>query len=159
MARPLCIEFPGALYHVTSRGNDKQNIYFEKNYLDDFLDILCKIIKSFHFILHSYCLMHNHYHLLIETPEGNLSRGMRHLNGIYTKYFNKKYQRTGHLFQGIHKSIIVDKEHYLLQLSRYIAQNPVRAKLIEDPKDWPWCSYPKYIGHKKGYAVFLLTVY
>jgi len=150
MTRPLRIEFPGALYHITARGNDKKNIFLEKNDMNDFLDVLCKVTKRYHFILHSYCLMHNHYHLLVETPEGNLSRGMRQLNGVYTQHINNKYQRVGHLFQGRYKSTLVDKENYLVQLTSYIALNPVRAKLVEDPKDWLWSSYPQYIGLNKG---------
>lgn len=94
--------------------------------------------------------MPNHYHLLIETPKGNLSQGMRQLNGIYTQHFNKKYQTVGHLFQGRFKSILIEKERYLLELSRYIALNPLRANLVEDPKDWPWSSYPQFINFSKG---------
>jgi hypothetical protein len=93
--------------------------------------------------------MHNHYHLLLETPEGNLSQGIRQLNGTYTQYINKKYQRVGHLLQGRFKSILVEKENYLLELSRYIALNPLRANLVEDPKDWPYSSYPQAIGIAK----------
>lgn len=152
MARPLRIEFPGALYHITSRGNARQNIFPAQDDFSGFITILCKVIKRYHLILHFYCLMHNHYHLLIETPEGNLSRGMRQLNGVYTQYINQKYHRAGHLFQGRYKSILVDKENYLLALSRYIALNPFRAKLVDDPKDWPWSSYPQYIGLQKTIA-------
>ncbi len=150
MARPLRIEFPGAIYHITSRGNAKQNIFFDEEDFNDFLVILCQITKRYQFVLHSYCLMRNHYHLLIETSEANLSRGMRQLNGTYGQHFNKKHQRVGHLFQGRYKSILIDKEDYLLQLSRYIALNPIRANLIKDPKDWSWSSYSQFIGFTKG---------
>jgi len=150
MARPLRIQFPGAHYHITARGNAKQNIFLDKADFNDFLKVLCKVIKRYHFILHCYCLMHNHYHLLIETPGGNLSPGMKQLNGTYTQHFNKKYQRVGHLFQGRYKSILVEKENYLLELSRYMALNPLRATLVEDPKDWPWSSYPQLISLAKG---------
>jgi putative transposase len=146
MARPLRIQFPGALYHITARGNAKGNIFLNKDDFDDFLTILCKATKRYHLILHCYCLLHNHYHLLLETPEGNLSQGIRQLNGTYTQYFNKKYQRVGHLLQGRFKSILVEKENYLLELSRYISLNPIRANLVEDPKDWPWSSYRQTIG-------------
>jgi len=149
MARPLRIQFPGALYHVTARGNAKKNIFLNKDDFNDFLTILCKVTKRYHLILHSYCLMHNHYHLLLETPEGNLSQGIRQLNGTYTQHFNKKYQTVGHLFQGRFKSILVEKENYLLELSRYIALNPLRANLVEDPKDWSHSSYPQAIGITK----------
>ncbi len=150
MARPLRIEYSGALYHIASRGNAKQNIFFDDNDFSIFLNILCQVTKRYRFILHTYCLMHNHYHLLIETAEANLSRGMRHLNGIYTQRINKKYQRVGHLFQGRYKSVLVDKENYLLQLSRYIALNPVRANLVTDPKDWSRGSYAQMIRMEKG---------
>ena len=93
--------------------------------------------------------MHTHYHLLLETPEGNLSQSIRQLNGTYTQHINKKYQREGHLFQGRFKSILIEKENYLLELSRYIALNPLRANLVEDPKAWPWSSYPQAIGIAK----------
>ena len=146
MARPLRIQFPGALYHITARGNAQQNIFLHSDDFHDFLTILCRVSQRYHLILHAYCLMHNHYHLLLETPEGNLSQGIRQLNGIYTQYINKKYQRVGHLLQGRFKSILVEKENYLLELSRYIALNPLRAHLVEDPQDWPYSSYPQVIG-------------
>jgi len=98
--------------------------------------------------LHTYCLMNNHYHLLIETPYANLSRGMRQLNGLYTQRFNRRHQRVGHLFQGRYKAILVDKDNYLLELCRYVALNPVRAKIVKDPKDWRWSAYQATTGHK-----------
>ena len=149
MSRPLRIEFPGALYHITSRGNGKQTIFFDEEDFSRFLNVLCQVIKRYHFILHTYCLMHNHYHLLIETPEANLARGMRQLNGSYAQQFNKRYQKVGHLLQDRYKSILIDKENYLLELSRYIVLNPVRANLVNDPKDWPWSAYGQLIGFKK----------
>lgn len=149
MARQLRIQFPGALYHITARGNDKQDIFLREDDYDDFLLILGKACKRYNLILHSYCLMSNHYHLLIETPVGNISQGMRQINSSYTQHFNKKYQRVGHLLQGRFKSILVEKESYLLELSRYISLNPVRARMVEDPKDWPWSSYPQLIGFNK----------
>ncbi len=155
MARPLRIQFPGALYHITARGNAKQNIFLNKDDFNDFLTILCKVSKRYHLLLHCYCLMHNHYHLLLETPEGNLSQGIRQLNGTYTQHINKKYQTVGHLLQGRFKSILVEKENYLLALSRYIALNPLRANLVEDPKNWPYSSYPQAIGvAKKIHCLF-----
>ena len=104
--------------------------------------------KRYHFILHTYCLMNNHYHHLIETPYGNLPKGMRQLNGLYTQRFNQRHQRAGHLFQGRYKAILVDKDNYLLELSRYVALNPVRAKIVKDPKDWRWSAYQATTGHK-----------
>jgi putative transposase len=132
MTRPLRIEFAGAVYHLTSRGNAKQAIFLAEKDFADFLGVLCQVVKRYHFILPAYCLMKNHYHLLMETPEGNLSRGMRQLNGLYTQRFNKKYQRVGHLLQGRYQAILVDKDHYLLTLCRYVVCNPVRAKIVKD---------------------------
>lgn len=120
MARPLRIEHPGALYHVTSRGNSQSNIFITDTDRSSFLEILESAINRFNWICHSYCLMDNHYHLLIETPKGNLSRGMRRINGIYTQKFNWIYKKTGHVFQGRYKAILVDKESYLLELCRYV---------------------------------------
>ena len=146
MARPLRLEYPGALYHVTSRGNGKQRIFRHDKDRRYFLDLLDHIAQRFHFIFHAYCLMDNHYHLLVETPEGNLSRGMRQVNGIYTQRFNWKYKTTGHIFQGRYKAILVDKETYLLELARYVVLNPVRAHMTDTPEDWPWSSYRATAG-------------
>ena len=148
MTRPLRIEFKGAVYHITSRGNARQAIFLDEKDFADFLSVLCSVVKRYHFILHAYCLMNNHYHLLIETPYGNLSRGMRQLNGLYTQRFNQRHQRVGHLFQGRYKAILVDKDNYLLGLYRYIVLNPVRANIVKDPKDYKWSSYQATTGHK-----------
>ena len=148
MTRPLRIEFKGAVYHITSRGNARQAIFLDEKDFADFLGVLCSVVKRYHFILHAYCLMNNHYHLLIETPYGNLSRGMRQLNGLYTQRFNQRHQRVGHLLQGRYRAILVDKDNYLLELCRYVVLNPVRAKIVKDPKDWEWSAYQAIIGHK-----------
>ena len=150
MTRPLRIEFEGAVYHITSRGNAQQAIFLDEKDFADFLGVLCSVVKRYHFILHTYCLMNNHYHLLMETPYGNLSRGMRQLNGLYTQRFNQRHQRAGHLFQGRYKAILVDKDNYLLELCRYMVLNPVRAKIAKDPKDWRWSSYQATTGHDQG---------
>jgi len=150
MSRPLRIEFKGAVYHITSRGNASQAIFFDEKDFADFLRVLCQVVKRYHFLLHAYCLMNNHYHLLIETPEGNLSRGMRQLNGLYTQRFNQRHQRVGHLFQGRYKAILVDKDNYLLTLCRYIVLNPVRAKIVKDPRDWKWSTYRATAGYDQG---------
>ncbi|MBU2590870.1 MAG: transposase [Nitrospinae bacterium] len=150
MARPLRIEYPGAVYHVTSRGNARENIYLEDEDYTVFLVCLCDTIERFNWILHAYCLMGNHYHLLIETPEGNLSRGMRHLNGIYTQKFNRKHKRVGHIFQGRYKAILVDKDSYLKELCRYIVLNPVKATMVKEPKEWLWSSYNSTAGYCQG---------
>ena len=149
MTRPLRIEFKGAVYHITSRGNTRQAIFLDEKDFANFLTVLSSVVKRYHFILHTFCLMNNHYHLLIETPYGNLSRGMRQLNGLYTQRFNRRHQRVGHLLQGRYKAILVDKDDYLLELSRYVVLNPVRAKIVKDPKDWKWSSYQATTGHKR----------
>ena len=146
MARPLRIEFAGALYHVTSRGNEKNAIYQDDEDREQFLETLTEVCTRFNWIIHAYCLMDNHYHLLVETPESNLSLGMRQLNGVYTQRYNRKHGRVGHVFQGRFKSIIVQKESYLLELARYIVLNPVRAKMVRTAKQWPWSSYRATVG-------------
>lgn len=146
MARPLRIEFPGALYHVTSRGNAQQNIFEDNADRRRWLAVFDGVCSHFNWECYSYCLMGNHYHLLIETPEGNLSKGMRQLNGVYTQHFNRSHKRVGHLYQGRFKAILVDKDSYLRELSRYIVLNPVRANLVENALDWPWSSYRATIG-------------
>jgi len=152
MARPMRIEYPGAVYHITSRGNARERIYLEDEDYTGFLDCLCSVAKKFNWIVHAYCLMSNHYHLLIETPEGNLSRGMRQLNGIYTQQFNRRHNRVGHILQGRYRAIVVDKNNYLLELCRYIVLNPVRAGIVRGPKQWRWSSYKDTAGNGKGIA-------
>jgi putative transposase len=150
MARPLRLEYPGALYHITSRGNAGARIFKNDKDRQYFLDLLGFVVNRFHWLCHGYCLMDNHYHFIIETPEGNLSKGMRQLNGIYTQKCNWKYEKSGHVFQGRYKAIIVDKESYLLELSRYVVLNPLRAGMVEDPKDWQWSNYLPTIGTKNS---------
>jgi len=149
MTRPLRIEFEGAVYHITSRGNAKQDVYLGRTDRIEFLKLLEDTVCRFHWICHAYCLMNNHYHLLIETPLGNLSQGMRHLNGVYTQNFNHRHERVGHLFQGRFKSILVEKETHLLELTRYIVLNPVRAGFVRTPELWPWSSYRVTAGFEK----------
>lgn len=141
MARPLRIQYPGAVYHVTSRGNEKKAVYKDDQDREAFLQTLQRVNKRYHWICHSYCLMDNHYHLLIETLDGNLSLGMRQLNGVYTQLFNARYQRSGHLFQGRYKAILIQKETHLLEVCRYVVLNPARARLKKRPEDWKWSSY------------------
>ena len=143
MARPLRIEYDGALYHITSRGNERKAIFRDDEDRKNFLDNLLKVDERFNWICHAYCLMNNHYHLIIETPDGNLSGGMRQLNGIYTQYFNRRHKRAGHIFQGRYKAVLIEKESYLLEVSRYVVLNPVRAKAVETPEDWQWSSYKR----------------
>ncbi|MBW6475921.1 MAG: transposase [Chromatiales bacterium] len=141
MARPLRIEFPGALYHVTSRGNARAPVFLGDDDRTGFLKRLHETVERYHWLCHAYCLMDNHYHLLIETPEPNLSLGMRQLNGVYTQSFNRQHGRVGHLFQGRYKAILVDKDSYFLELARYIVLNPVRAGMVDDASEYPWSSY------------------
>lgn len=151
MARPLRIEFPGAVYHVTGRGNERKDIFRDDQDRETFLNTLHRVIVRYNWLCHAYCLMDNHYHLLLETPEGNLSIGMRQLNGVYTQLFNKKYERVGHLFQGRFKGILVQKDSHLLEVSRYIVLNPVRAAMVESPEIWKWSSYSATAGLKKAH--------
>ena len=146
MVRPLRIEYEGAVYHVTSRGNAGTEISLDDGDRVRFLEVLGTVVERFGWICHAYCLMTTHYHLLIETPQPNLSRGMQHLNGVYTQWFNRRHSRAGHLVQGRFKSIVVEKESYLLELARYIVLNPVRAKLVRSARDWRWSSYRATAG-------------
>ncbi|MCF6209076.1 MAG: transposase [Gammaproteobacteria bacterium] len=146
MARPLRIEFPGALYHVTSRGDRQEAIFEDDEDRLVFLHTLAEVVGRFNWLCHAYCLMTNHYHLLVETPDGNLSKGMRHLNGVYTQATNRRHARSGHLFQGRFKGILVDKDSYLLELTRYVVLNPVRVGMVRQPGKWQWSSYRAMIG-------------
>jgi putative transposase len=146
MARPLRLEFSGALYHVTSRGDRREAIYLDDQDRREWLMVLALVCDRFNWVVHAYCQMTNHYHLVVETVEGNLSAGMRQLNGLYTQRFNRRYRMSGHLFQGRYKAILVQKEAHLLELSRYVVLNPVRAQMVELPEDWPWSSYSFAIG-------------
>ncbi len=150
MARPVRITYPGAFYHITSRGNERKAIFKSKRDREKFLEYLESAVLRYNAIIHTYCLMDNHYHLLLETPTGNLSQIMRHINGAYTTYFNIKRKRAGHLFQGRYKSVLVDINEYAQELSRYIHLNPVRAKIVELPELHEWSSYPHFIGKKKS---------
>ena len=146
MARPLRLEFAGALYHLTSRGDGQEDIYLDDEDREGFLALMGQVCQRFNWTVYAYCLMSNHYHFVVETPEGNLSRGMRHLNGVYTQRFNRGHGRVGHVFQGRYKAIVVQKEAYLLELSRYVVLNPVRARMVRTAGDWPWSSYGAMTG-------------
>lgn len=149
MARPLRIEYEGALYHITARGNERNTIYREEGDFKKFLDILSELPQRYGIVIHGYVLMGNHYHLLIETPKGNITRVMHYLNATYTGYFNRKYKRVGHLFQGRYKGFLIEKERYLLSVSRYIHLNPIRAKILKSPEEYRWSSFPAYIGNSE----------
>ena len=146
MARPLRIEYAGALYHITSRGDRRESIYEDDDDRKTFLSVLESVVERFGWLCHGYCLMGNHYHLLVETPRPNLSRGMRQLNGVYTQRFNRSHGRVGHVFQGRFKGIVIEKENHLLEVCRYIVLNPVRAGMVEHPRQWRWSSYRATAG-------------
>jgi putative transposase len=146
MARPIRLEFPNALYHVTARGDRQEDIYDDEEDRACYFEVLTEVIQRYRWCVHAYCLMDNHYHLLIETPDANLSKGMRQLNGVYTQRYNTKHRRVGHVFQGRYKAILIQKDSYLLELARYIVHNPVRARMVRSAKDWPWSSYRATAG-------------
>ena len=156
MARPLRIEYPGAFYHVTSRGNEQKDVFKSQRDREKFLEYLESSTERYGAVVHAYCLMSNHYHLLLETPAGNLSQIMRHINGAYTTYFNIKRKRSGHLFQGRYKAILVEFDEYAIELSRYIHLNPVRAGMVARPEEYRWSSFNNYIG--RGSAPKWLTM-
>lgn len=141
MARPLRLEFPGALWHITSRGNEKRAIFKDSSDREELLGILARTVRRCRWQLHGYVLMGNHYHLLLETPEPNLSDGMHDLNGLYTQRFNRRHERVGHLFQGRFKGILIERESHLLEVTRYVVLNPVRAGLVETAANWTWSNY------------------
>jgi len=146
MARPLRIAFPGALNHITSRGNNRRGIFFDEDNRYHFLRFLTIAVERFAWTCFAYCLMDNHYHLLIETAMANISRGMQYLNGAYTQYVNWTRGRVGHLFQGRFHTEIIEKETYFLEVCRYLPLNPVRAKMCSDPGDYRWSSFQATAG-------------
>ncbi len=146
MARPLRLDHAGALWHVTSRGNERQPIFRDESDRRLFLSVLGDVVEICAWRLHAYVLMGNHYHLLLETPEANLSRGMHRLNAVYSQKFNFRHERVGHLLQGRFKAILVEKERHLLELVRYVVLNPVRAGLAGTAADWPWSNYRATAG-------------
>jgi REP element-mobilizing transposase RayT len=149
MARPLRINYPGAFYHVTSRGNERKAVFKSKRDREKFLEYLETASLRYDAVVHVYCLMDSHYHIFLETPSGNLPQIMRHINGAYTTYFNVKRDRSGHLFQGRYNAILVDADEYAKELSRYIHLNPVRAKMVERPEEYKWSSLQDYTGARK----------
>ena len=146
MSRPLRLEFPGGLYHVTSRGDRREAIYLSDTDRQQWLDVFAHVCKRFNWACHAYCLMDNHFHIVIETIEGNLSAGMRQLNGVYTQAHNRQHGKVGHVFQGRFKAIMVQREAYLLELARYVVLNPVRAHMCASAEQWPWSSYRATVG-------------
>jgi putative transposase len=146
MTRQIRIEFPGAVYHVTSRGNRKQDIFHGRRDFLSFMSILGRTADRYRWLVYAYCLMSNHYHILIETLEPSLCNGMRYLNTMYVCVFNKRHKRVGHTLQGRFHATLVDKESYLLEVTRYIVLNPVRAGLVKQPGQWEWSSYNATMG-------------
>jgi len=152
MARPIRLEFPGAIYHVTTRGNDGADIYLDDQDRLQFLTILGEVVKRTGWIVHTYVLMDNHYHLVIETPSGNLSRGMRQLNGVYTQRFNSMHVSGGRVFQGRFKAVLVERDDFLLDLCRYVVLNPLRLKVVKNISRYRWSSYRASAGEIKAPA-------
>ncbi len=150
MARPLRLIFSNGVYHVTARGNARQAIVRDDRDRARFVDTLAQMVEQYRVLCHSWVLMSNHYHLLLETPEPNLSLAVRHLNGVYTQAFNRRHRRVGHLFQGRFKAIVVEREAYLLELCRYVVLNPVRAGLVTYPRAYAWSSYRATAGETAG---------
>ncbi|MHB1077562.1 REP-associated tyrosine transposase [Thiobacillus sp.] len=141
MSRPLRLELAGGIYHVTSRGDGREDIYLSEADRLAWLEVVGQVCKRFNWVCHAWCQMSNHYHLLIETPETNLAQGMRQLNGVYTQRFNRAHGRVGHVFQGRYKAILVERDSYLLELARYVVLNPLRAGMVKRLETWPWSSY------------------
>jgi REP element-mobilizing transposase RayT len=152
MARPLRIEYPGACYHVMSRGNERRAIVRDDADRHKRLDWLRRTVETYDWRLHAFVLMNNHDHLFVETPLANLSAGMQFLNGSYTSYFNRRHRRSGHLFQGRYKAQLVEEEAYYLEVSRYVHLNPVRARCVERPEQYRWSSYPGYHNSRRTRA-------
>ena len=146
MARPLRIEYPGAYYHITARGNRREDIFLDDDDRKKWIYLFGNVCKRYNWRCHGYCLMSNHYHLIVETIDGGLSSGMRQLNGVYTQTFNRSHDNVGHVFQGRYKSILIDKDRYLLELSRYVVLNPVRAGMVDNVGDWQWSSFSAVAG-------------
>jgi REP element-mobilizing transposase RayT len=149
MARPLRIQYPGAFYHVMHRGNAGSDLFKSEKDREKLLQYFGQAVERYAIKVHTYCLMTNHYHLLIETPHANLSQAIKWINVSYAAYFNRKRRRSGHLFQGRFKAILIDADEYLKHLSRYIHLNPVRAGMVAHCKDYAWSSYPVFAGYSK----------
>jgi REP element-mobilizing transposase RayT len=146
MSRPLRLEFPGAVYHVTSRGDRREPVYLADADRRLQLAVLAQATERFDAQVLAYCQMGNHYHLVLHTRQANLSRLMRHFNGVYAQSFNRQHGLVGHLFQGRFKAILVDRDAYLLTLCRYVERNPVAAGLVRHPADWAWSSCRAHLG-------------
>ena len=149
MARPLRIEYPGAFYHVIHRGQSRRDIFLEDKGRQSFLDLFAEIARLWKIEIYAYCLMSNHYHLLVSTPEAGLARMMCHLDGIYTQKFNRVHHRDGPLFRGRYKAILIDAEEYFLSVVRYIHHNPMAAGMVTDLDRYRWSSHWGYLNNKQ----------
>jgi len=162
MSRPLRIEFPGAWYHVMNRGRRSENIYTSPEDYHAFIKVLLETAELWNLKIAAYCLMSNHYHLLVQTPVGNLSRCMRHINGIYTQRFNRRWKTEGQLFRGRYKAILIEEDSHLLEVLRYIHRNPLSAGLVTDLNEFPWSSHHGYLSTARKWEWlhkdFLLTM-
>lgn len=150
MARPLRIQYPGAMYHIISRGVGRMTIFHNEKDWIKFISFMERVIKKYNWICHAYCLMGTHYHLLLETPDANIVPGMKQLNQFYSQFYNWKYQRVGPVLQGRYKSWLVEKGEKFLDNSRYIVNNPSKAKMVQHPSEWPWSSFRATRGLQKA---------
>jgi len=158
MSRPIRLEFPGAIYHVTTRGNAGEGIFIDDQDRQEFLTVLGEVVSRTGWIVHAYVLMDNHYHLLIEVPNSNLSRGMRQLNGVYTQRFNNRHGCGGRVFQGRFKAILIERDGYMLELCRYLVLNPLRLKAVKNISRYRWSSYRATAGEVQA-PVWLNTAW
>lgn len=152
MSRPLRIEYPGAWYHVMNRGRRREQIYQDEEDYRLFLEVLQDTAKMWNLRVSAYCLMSNHYHLLVQTPDGNLSRCMRHLNGVYTQRYNRRHGIDGQLFRGRYKAVLVEEDSHLLELLRYIHRNPIEADIVSTLAAYKWCSHRGYLANERGWS-------
>jgi len=158
MARPLRIEYPGAYYHIFARGHRKDLIFYANRDRQEFLRRLKETAEKYQIRIHAYVLMNNHYHLLVETLNGNLTKGMHYLNASYSNWFRIKHNLVGSIFQGRYKAILVEKDAYLLELSAYIHLNPLRGGITESYDDFSWSSFPEYCHARQGYFPYTLEI-
>ncbi len=149
MSRPLRIEYPGAWYHVMNRGRRREKIFRSHSDYEIFIKVLQETVENWNLQISAYCLMPNHYHLLVHTPDGNLSRCMRHINGVYTQRFNRNHRTDGQLFRGRYKAVLIEADNYLLEVLRYVHRNPLRAGITKNINDFAWSSHLGYISNAK----------
>ncbi len=163
MSRPLRIEYPGAWYHVMNRGRRGEKIFSISEDYETFITVLQETVEVLNLKVSAYCLMSNHYHLLICTPDGNISRCMRHINSVYTQRFNRIHHKDGSLFRGRYKAVLVDNDNYLLEVLRYVHNNPIKAGLVKDVDDFTWSTHKGYCSRAKKWdwlhKDFLLSMF